>query len=201
MSMNVGITKNFSLGGKSFAENRTKTAGAIAAQIDKTVAAAKTGTLTTRTDDNTGEITGQASHGVTTGDRLDVYWSTGHRRGMTVGTVASLAIPIDGGSGDNLPADETPVTMMVPEEVKFDIDGDDMIALLTSSQRRGLFVFTGADDAEDYYVYFPNAAMADAWYEEMATTNPIASDAVTKVFISHADSSNTSIMRAAACTD
>jgi hypothetical protein len=84
-----------------------------------TLAAAKTGTLTTRTDNDTGTLTMTAGHGITTGQTLDVYWAGGQRRGMTVGTVATNSVPIDGGAGDNLPANTTAITAMVPTSVPF----------------------------------------------------------------------------------
>jgi hypothetical protein len=64
------------------------------------------GSLTTRTDADTGEITMStqiAPHGITTGEIVDVVWSRGWRLGMTVGTVSGNSVPIDGGEGDDLP--------------------------------------------------------------------------------------------------
>lgn len=88
--------------------------------VSKTLAAAKTGSLTTRTDNDTGELTMAGGHGISTGNKLDVYWvdpTTGamkSRVNMTVGTVATNQVPIDGGTGDVLPVATTAVTAMVP---------------------------------------------------------------------------------------
>jgi hypothetical protein len=74
------------------------------------------GTLTTRTDDDTGEVTLSPSHGVMTGHTLDVHWddmgTPRSRTGMTAGTVATNVVPIDGGTGDNLPAATTDVNVV-----------------------------------------------------------------------------------------
>lgn len=86
--------------------------------------AGKAGSLTTRTDDNAGEATLGNGHGITDGMIVDVHWDGGVRYGMTVGTVASLVVPIDGGDGDVLPAQAT--SLVVCEQVPFvcNIDGD-----------------------------------------------------------------------------
>ena len=70
------------------------------------------GTLTTRTDDDTGVLTLTSGHGVMTGNEVDVYWGEDgehSRLEMTVGTVSGTTVPIDGGTGDNLPATSTAV--------------------------------------------------------------------------------------------
>ena len=66
------------------------------------------GTLTARTDANTGVVTA-AGHGLTTGDYADVFWSGGARDHMDVGTVSGSDVPVDGGTGSDLPAKDTEV--------------------------------------------------------------------------------------------
>jgi hypothetical protein len=82
------------------------------------------GTLTTRTNDTVGEITGAAEHGIVTGNIVDIYWATGRRYGVTVGTVADLAIPFSLGAGDNLPITTTPLVIVRQQQVNISIDGD-----------------------------------------------------------------------------
>jgi hypothetical protein len=100
--------------------------------VSPTVPAAKTGTLTTRTDNDTGVLTMTAGHGFATSDKLDVFWSGGSRRNMTA-TVAVNAVTVDGGSGDNLPVVSTAVTAMKPTSVDFTVTGDDVLALMVSN--------------------------------------------------------------------
>lgn len=86
----------------------------------RSVPAAKTGNLTTRTDNDTGELTMDPGHGIGTGNKLDVYWidpttlAVMSRVNMTVGTVAGDTVPIDGGTGDNLPLAASEITASVP---------------------------------------------------------------------------------------
>ena len=83
------------------------------------------GTLTTRTDNNTGVATLAGGHGLTTGDKVDAYWSGGFRYGMDA-TVAVNDITIDGGVGDNLPLLNAAVVVTKQVSINTAIDGDNI---------------------------------------------------------------------------
>lgn len=106
--------------------NRTRafsTDGEVTASPSLVVA--QSGTLTTRTDADTGTITmASGAHTIATGNTVDVYWSGGVQYGVTVGTVSGTAVPIDTGSGDDLPAQDTAVTVVPQQAVTCNIDGD-----------------------------------------------------------------------------
>jgi len=96
------------------------------------VPAANTGTLSTRTDDNTGVATLVAGHTITTGAVVDVYWSGGVHYGMTA-VVAANDVTIDLGAGDNLPIATTAITVVEQTEINpLNLDGDNaqIVALL-----------------------------------------------------------------------
>lgn len=83
------------------------------------------GSLTTRTDDNTGVATLTAGHNIVSADVVDVYWAGGVRYGM-VATVTVNAVALEGGAGDVLPAQDTVITG-VYEQIAVDplnLDGD-----------------------------------------------------------------------------
>ncbi len=65
------------------------------------------GSLSTRTDDDTGVVTvisdSNDGHGITTASTVDVYWQSGQRIGMSVSAVTNKAVTVDGGDGDALP--------------------------------------------------------------------------------------------------
>lgn len=90
----------------------------------ETLPVGKAGTLTARTDANTGSATLGADHGITDGMIVDVRWAAGIRYGMTVGTVASLVVPLDGGAGDDLPTTTTPLVVSEQVAINTPIDGD-----------------------------------------------------------------------------
>lgn len=100
--------------------------------LEDTLAAAKTGTLTTRSDANTGTLTMSASHGIVDGDIIDIYWAGGVQYGVTVGTVSVNSVPIDLGIGDDLPIATTAITAVVQSSINLAIDGDnaDFIAIV-----------------------------------------------------------------------
>jgi hypothetical protein len=69
------------------------------------------GTLTTRTDADTGIVTVLAGHGITTSDTVTLFWAGGVRRGLTVTATAATTISIDVGAGADLPAVSSVVTI------------------------------------------------------------------------------------------
>ncbi len=96
--------------------------GAISASFNRTadggsarevsIPAGKAGTLSTRTDNETGTLTLGSGHGIVTGQIIDLYWATGARYGITVGTVSGSSVPIgadNSGSGSNLPTAATAI--------------------------------------------------------------------------------------------
>lgn len=91
-----------------------------------TLALAKAGTLTTRTDNDTGTITSTA-HGYAVNDIVDVYWSgAGNvRYGMTVTSVPTAdTFVADGGAGENLPAQASALTVAEQQIITAVITGD-----------------------------------------------------------------------------
>jgi len=193
------IAESATLLGKSFPSRVTVTAdGGIIKEV--TIAAAKIGQLTTRTDANTGTLTMASSHGITTGARLDLYWTGGSRRGITVGTVATNSVPIDLGAGDDLPTNLTNITAMVPQEESFVVTGDNVSAIALYSDKAGQIVFAESDNTEACAKSVGAATGGEQsyfWTSARDPVNPLASDDVTKVFFSHGSSAGSATMRAA----
>lgn len=177
---------SFTIAGISFAQNKVvEGESPVGCTVD--LAAAKTGTLTVRTDANTGSLTMAASHGIITGDRLDIYWAGGHRRGMTVGTVATNVVPIDGGAGDDLPTAATAITAMVPVKRPFAFDGDDLqlLAALSPALVKSVFTFVNSSLAELHFIYSPAGGVIHTWFDDNGLTNPVLGVDVAFVYISH----------------
>lgn len=168
-----------------------------AQKTSPTVAAAKTGALTTRTNDTTGTLTMDSGHGFTTADLIDLYWSGGSRTKVIVGTVAGDDIPISGGSGDNLPADETAITAMEisihSEDQAF--DGDNITVISISSPVPACAHLV-ASDGTTYH--FSTRLVADdasppkyvyLWDNLSGVTNPVVGDDIAKIYLSHGSTS------------
>ena len=87
------------------------------------------GTLSTRTDDETGTLTLADGHGISTSQVIDLYWDGGSRRNITVGTVAGNSVPIgadNSGDGDDLPTENTEIVASSRVEFNAAIDGDEV---------------------------------------------------------------------------
>lgn len=166
-----------------------------------TVPAAKSGSLTTRTDNDTGVVAFATGHGFLTGDLIDLFWSGGQRRAMTA-TVAGDNVTLDGGSGDDLPAAATAVTGMVPHEVAFTVDGDEVGQIVLHSPKPGYIVFVEnpgveADIAAATYSF--TAAGGKVPFSPAGGTNPLATKTTTKVKFSHGNTAD-QVMKAIAYT-
>lgn len=164
----------------------------------KSSGTAKTGTLTTRTDNTSGTLTMSSGHGIQTGDKIDIYWSGGKRYNVTVGTVSTNSVPISSGSGDNLPTANTTLTAMVASDLTFVLDADEAEALLCASTagiRATISFFASSTlelavnlDSTNNYVYF--------WDEPSGITNPMAGDSITTVRITHESSTTAAVVEA-----
>lgn len=151
------------------------------------VNAAVAGTLSAKTDANTGTVTLGAGHGIVDGDKVDIYWTGGSSRYSTVGTVAGNDVPIDLGVGDALPAVGTAVTVCkVRDEGGQAIVHSNIVGvLLSAGQYATTFVFRTSANAELLAVVLP-AGQSFIWTTESGITNPFSAGTVAKVSMSHA---------------
>lgn len=122
MSLTVTYGVSVSGGGLSI-QSSIPRSGSAAISMSETLAAAKTGTLSTRTDNTSGTLTMSSGHGITTGAKIDLYWDGGVRYGVTVGTVSTNSVPISSGAGDNLPLVTTAITAVIESTANVYIDG------------------------------------------------------------------------------
>lgn len=180
------LNKSVTVGGESFQEIVTIDAdNKESFEPVGGVPAAKTGSLTTRTDNTTGTLTMSAGHGINTGNRLDIFFDGGCRYGVVVGTVAVNSVPFSGGGGDNLPVATTPITAAVPHEEPFVVTGDNVAVLAVKCPQQSVFVFTDASDAAIFAIPLDEGG-AYSWTSEDNASNPLAGGAVAKVYMSHA---------------
>lgn len=178
-------------------ESATDTVSATGASMERTtltVPAATAGTLTTRTDANTGVITLPGGHGLTSGT-FDVFWSGGSRRGMTC-TITVNAMAIDGGSGTDLPATTTAMGVMKPVSQAVELNGDNAVAVAVYGARGGYVAYLDAEGA-DIKAYGPldTPNGGDGWVTGDGGTNPLAEAEVASITFSHGYSGAAAEMR------
>jgi hypothetical protein len=155
------------------------------------VPAAKTGQLTTRTNNTDGTLTMDPGHGFATADKIDLFWAGGQRRNVTVGTVATNSVPISGGTGDNLPnlvSGSFPITAMKPTQTSLPATGDNVDALAVAAEVPAFVVFRSASNTVLAAYSLVSGALAQVWAASTGATNPLAGGAVDHVLMSHGDS-------------
>ena len=157
------------------------TDGKIVNNPTDTIPAAIAGTLTTRTSDTAGVITVTA-HAVTTGDKIGIFWTTGQRHYVTVDSTNATTITISAGAGDNLPADESAVTVSKPLELDALVDGDAITGIGVTSNKRNTAVFV--DTADAIITAKTTAAnQAWAWAANTGTTSEFVGKDMAKVLM------------------
>jgi hypothetical protein len=190
MSIASKIANQNSVGNLSFIARKTVNGNAAVIQSQQ-IAAAQAGTLTTRTDADTGVITMDASgHTITVTPTVAVYWTdatsglTKCRRGMTVSDVSGDEVTIDGGSGDDLPALSTAVMVAIEVSMNADVTGDDVKAVFCHTAAYGQFIFADNSGTELLVIEL-GAGYVYQWQLGNGTDNPVAGDSIGQVLVSH----------------
>lgn len=187
--MNITITKNINIGGVNFTENKQVTFDVgLGLPVNPTVA--QPGVLTVRGSVSAGTVTmGSGGHTIVTGQRADLYWAGGRRRGVVIGTVAGTAVPFTGGTGTDLPVTTTPIGVATPIKRAIGFAGNDLAILVGSAPAGvdGQIVLADAALAELYYMHVSNGVVLEAYYSDFADVNPLAGDAVAFAYFSHND--------------
>lgn len=196
MPINANYSRSYTVNGRTFGTQQT-VSSAVAIDIGQDLTAAWAGTLTTRTDAATGTLTmASGSHTITTGARLDIYWTNadgtfGHRRGVTVGTVAGTSVPFSLGAGDNLPTAASAVTAQVPTQLSVVVTGNTVVSISASCVTGGLIVFTDNVPTEMSYAFLTSSSQSYCWTSTDGGTNPLAGKAVTRAYVSQPNSVTT----------
>lgn len=191
--MSVNVTYSLSIQGSGGSiQSSVVRSGSAPIGLIETIDAAKSGQLTTRTDNTTGTLTMSAGHGFTTGVVIDLYWAGGVRYGVVVGTVATNSVPISGGAGDNLPSNLTNITAMVQRTANVLIDGDNakLIAIEMRTNDRALRTAAHIgffDASNDLIAELDLVTNVPLVYDiESGITNPFTGDPITNLRISQA---------------
>lgn len=148
------------------------------------IPAAITATLSTRTDNDTGILTVATGHGITTSDKLSLFWNGGYKNNVTVTATTSTTISIDLGTGDNLPVLNASLNVGKEEEHTLTIDGDLLTVLAIDSANRSTIHFRDSDD-DSLLVYSIQANEGPIWVEGMGQVNPLADADVANVVVAN----------------
>lgn len=162
------------IGGTSFRGSTTFTDEGQIGQAPPVVVG-QSGSLSARTGNTEGTATLGANHGITTGLLVDLYWTGGSRRGVTVGTVAGTSVPFSLGSGDNLPTQGDAITVSPVTVSMLRFDAEDMKFLAYRLTQAGKIVFLDDTDTE-LFTQDLSANYIHRWDDLSGYANPIADD-------------------------
>lgn len=194
----VAMTFSRGVGGFANMNDNVPLTDNIGVQANPTLVAAQPATLSV-VSGTTGTLTmTNASHGIVTGQRVDLYWVGGQCYGVTVGTVAGTTVPFTAVSGGSaLPAQGTAVSVGVCVPNPFAVIGNNLTGLACYAPKSGYFVFN--DGTADVYAAFVTGGRVFTWKTGDVPANPLAGHTPTQVFMSHSDQSgpNSGMMAAA----
>jgi len=191
MSGTATISLRTTLGGTNFISSIAKE-DEVETVFTEEVAAGKAGTVTTRTDANTGILTVASGHGITDADTVSVFWDGGYRYGMTVSATTSTTISIDGGTGDDLPVLTTAIVVGKEAEHAIAITGDSLsVFVIDCDNRVSVHFRDGSDTSLLAYDILTNEGRL--WVKNTGNTNPIAGDVVANVVLANGGITNKNI--------
>jgi hypothetical protein len=168
-------------------------------KTEPSLAAAKTGSLSTRSSATAGTLTMDPGHGITNGQRIDIYWSGGSVYGATVGTVATNSVPFTGAAG-TLPAQGSAVTVMVADEETFAVTAANLQTLIASVEPSGVnatAVFCQSNGTVVKAATMAGGGLSYIWTVGSGAATPFGAD-VAKVYLTHGDSTSARTVRAVA---
>jgi hypothetical protein len=186
-------------GGASIQGQQTDTAEGTL-NLEVTLAAGKAGTLTTRTDNDTGVATLSTGHGIISTDVVDVYWAGGLRRGM-VATVSTNAVTIDGGAGSNLPSTTTALVVCKQTEAVFIVDGDLIQFFAVGANQRCSVDFQNASNTSQIAYQVLANTVQPPWSASGGLTSPYAGIDIQKAKLSNGSSTASCLVKVAALVD
>jgi hypothetical protein len=198
--MSVNVTYGLSVSGSGASiQSSIVRSGSAPIGLSETLAVAKTGTLSTRTDNTVGTLTMTTGHGITTAAVIDLYWDGGVRYGVVVGTVSTNSVPISLGAGDNLPIATTAITAVLQSTANIFLDGDntEFLAIELRTTNRALRTaghIAFYDAANDLIAELDLVANIPQVYDLAGgSANPFTGDPITYAKISQGGSVATEI--------
>lgn len=194
---NFSLQQNATLNGTSAPVNQVSVTDNLATNVNESIPIAQPGQLTTRTDNTHGTITmTNSGHGITTGQRIDLYWSNGQTYNVTVGTVSGTSVPITLSTG-SLPVVNSAVTAGIATQVLIAITGNNLSALLFTTPSNGYFVMDTSGPADENPQYVA-AGGSYTWYTGSGITNPLAGVTIASMWMSHSNVNSAVNMQAGA---
>ena len=152
--------------------------------ISISIDAGKSGTLSTRTDNDTGVVTVASGHGIVDTDTVAVFWDGGSRYNVDVTATTSTTISIDVGTGTNLPVATTAVVISKQSIHNVAITGDRLEVFAVGSRVRSSVEFWSSAPTS-LLRYDIATGEGRAWVKTTDVTNPLAGVTVATVRVAN----------------
>jgi hypothetical protein len=107
-------------------------------------------------------------------------------------TVTGDSIALDGGTGDNLPAQDSAVTMMKAVTEAISLVGDNLQGVGFYAAKKGRIMLM--EGATIHYAQVVEAGQTVVWVSGSGETNPVAGDDVDTIAFSHGYSGGAAAM-------
>jgi hypothetical protein len=150
------------------------------------------GTLTTRTDADTGVLTVPTGHGITTSDTVAVFFAGGVKHNCTVSATTGTTISITSTDGTDLPALNAAIVVGKQSDYELLLTGDNIAVLVIRSVTRCLVDFR-TDVPASVLLYDIPAGEGREWVVGKEIANPLAGDAVARVHVANGGTSAAAI--------
>lgn len=177
----ASLNFSMSIGGRALTGNLSQEDESVEVQ-DILLPAGIAGTLSTRTDANTGILTVASGHGITSSDTIMVSWEGGVQRVVDVTATTSTTISIDLGVGDDLPVATTAV--VVSKTVVSAIAVTTLKALAVKNKSRIYFDFKSGASATLKAQDTP-AGQGYFWLSGMGYSDPTGGTAIASVSLNN----------------
>lgn len=179
------ISTTIQVGGLSASTLQTRTEPGFISQ-DPLLPAAVAGVASS----TPGTMTMAEGHGFVESDVVDVYWTGGCRFGCAVGVVDGTAVPLTGGSGDALPAEDTAITMAEQTVIDVDFVGNKVKVAVVACPKRGHVSFRDDVPAE---IAGDELIAGEGWsyFSGGPQANPLADETVASVVLSQSSTTAT----------
>lgn len=160
---------------------------------DPVLPAGTAGVSENKTDADTGDVDLEAGHGLSNDDTVDVYWDDGRRYGMDA-QVATNIITLDGGAGDDLPADGTAMVVTKQVQITAGFDGDEVQMIVVGCDQRCHLDFQDSGSNSLAAVDIP-AGEKWQWAVDTGIANPLTGNATADIFASNASSTVDALLK------
>ncbi len=159
--------------------------------------AAEAGTLSTRTDADSGVVGLTDTPTMTAADKVMAIWEEAgvrkSRTNMAVTDVTVNDVTINGGDGDDLPIATTIVSLAIQTDMAASFDGDNLVAIAATATRDATLVFYDAAGTVLLKVEL-YAGSAWFWQADSNSACPITGNPVAKLSIGNRDTTGAVVL-------